>query len=92
MHLLDISTFSVNNVIVRLTKIKFSSRKLFFGKIRPILDTEKMTLKVCTDFEMFEEVVHNFGKYDGEMPYMVSSQTKSKNLERSSRLHESILL
>ena len=42
--------------------IKYSSHKNIFGKIRPVLDTKN-------DFEnhyydIFDKVVHNFGKFD----------------------------
>ena len=34
--------------------------EIFFGKIRPIFNTEKWLWK-------FEELVHNFGKADGDI-------------------------
>ena len=54
MHLVEISIFSLNLVIVRLTKImnQFLTQKNDFES---------------TNFEMFEEVVHNFGKSGVDM-------------------------
>ena len=42
--------------------IKYSSQKIVFGKIRPILDNEKWLW--TQNFEIFDQVVHNFGKSD----------------------------
>ena len=36
--------------------------EIFFGKIRPILDTENDF--ETQNFEIFDKVVHNFGKSD----------------------------
>ena len=54
MHLVEISIFSLNLVIVRLTKImnQFLTQKN---------DFETM------NFDMFERVVHNFGKSDDDI-------------------------
>ena len=57
MHLVEISIFSLNLVIVRLTKIMNRADKNWAQKN----DFEN------TNFEMFEEVVHNFGKSDDDM-------------------------
>ena len=37
----------------------------FFGRIRPIFNTKNDF--ECTNFEMFKEVVHNFGKSDDDI-------------------------
>ena len=42
--------------------IKYSSQKKKFGKIRPILDTEKCLCS--TNFAVFDKVFHNFGKFE----------------------------
>ena len=38
----------------------FNSSEFFFGKIRPILDTENDF--ETQNFEIFDKVAHNFGK------------------------------
>ena len=45
--------------------VKYSSQNFFFGRIQPIFNTENDF--ESTNFEMFEEVVHNFGKSDHDM-------------------------
>ena len=68
--------FSINNVTVRLTKIMNNLLKhhkvlifkiISFGKIRPILKTEKRLR--YQNFKMFKEVVHNFGKSGSDKIY-----------------------
>ena len=55
--------FSLNLVIIRPTKI-MNRADIFFGKIQPIFNTKNDF--ESTNFEMFEEVVHNFGKSDDD--------------------------
>ena len=54
-HLLEIGVFSLNNVIVRLTKIMNRADKNWahFQKIKYFKNQI---------FEIFDKVVHNFGK------------------------------
>ena len=59
---LVVQTFqNISLIKVRLL-IKYSSQKFFFGKIWPILDTEKWLWN--SEFEIVDKVVHNFGKSD----------------------------
>ena len=48
-----------------LTRRPTFIKKKFFEKIRPIFNTKKDF--ESTNFEMFEEVAHNFGKSDDDM-------------------------
>ena len=67
----SLQNFSTNNAKVLtgnsqpVPDFKYSSQNFFFGKIRPIFNTENDF--DSTHFEMFEEVFHNFGKSDGDM-------------------------
>ena len=74
MHLWEISISSLNNVIIRPTKIRYprSPSQIFFTEkkserfgwfLMPKNDFES------TNFANFEEVVHNFGKSDDDMIY-----------------------
>ena len=45
--------------------VKYSSQKLFLERFNQFL-TQKNDFE-NTNFEMFEEVVHNFGKFDDDM-------------------------
>ena len=71
--LTKLDTFLVNKVLEKskfsknFINISWSPNQIFFtefsfGKIRPILDTENDF--ETQNFEIFEKVVHNFGKPD----------------------------
>ena len=69
MHLVEISIFSQNNVTVRTTKIMNRANilhRIFFLDRFDQFSTLKNDFE-NQNFEMFEEVFHNFGKSDGNI-------------------------
>ena len=58
-------SFEKNSLIEVGLLIKYSSQNCFFGKIQP--NSNKKNDFESTNFEMFEEVVHNSGKSDHDM-------------------------